>query len=67
MDSQLWPKDPKGIIVIILLLVIARVLFKKEQATGRPPVVPYLVPWVGSAIELGKGPDTFFRRAMYVE
>ena len=51
----------------VLLLVVARMVYKKNQITGRPPVVPYLIPWVGSAFDLGKSPDAFFRRAMCVE
>ena len=51
----------------VLLLVVARTVYKKNQITGRPPVVPYLIPWVGSAFDLGKSPDAFFRRAMCVE
>lgn len=55
------------IVASILVLIIVRTVFKKNQNTRRPPVVPYLVPWVGSAITLGKNPDPFFQRAMYVE
>jgi hypothetical protein len=66
MDFELW-KGPKVILASILLLVVARTVYKKTQITGRPPVVSYLVPWVGSALDLGKNPDAFFRRAMCVE
>ena len=59
--------DPKVVVASVLLLFIARTVYKKNQVTKRPPMVPYLVPWVGSAIDLGKSPDAFFRRAMYVE
>ena len=66
MSLELW-KEPKVIVASALLLVIARMVYKRSRITGRPPVVPYLVPWVGSAIELGKDPDGFFKRARYVE
>lgn len=66
MDLGLW-KEPKVIVASVLLLVIARAVYKRDRTTGRPPVVSYLVPWVGSAIDLGKSPDAFFKRAMYVE
>ena len=66
MDLELW-KEPKAIVAGVLLLLIARTVYKKNQNIGRPPVVSYTVPWVGSAIELGKSPDGFFKRAMYVE
>ena len=66
MDFQLW-KDPKVLVVSVLLLVLARMVYKRHQVTGRPPVVSYTIPWVGSAIDLGKNPDVFFQRAMYVE
>ena len=59
--------EPKVIVTSVLLLVIVRTVYKKTQITGRPPVVSYVVPWVGSAFDLGKNPDAFFRRAMYVE
>lgn len=66
MVFQLW-KEPSVIVASVLLFVIAKVVYKKNRNVGRPPVVSYLVPWVGSAIDLGKSPDAFFRRAMYVE
>ena len=66
MDFQLW-KDPKVVVASVLLLVLARTVYKRNQVTGRPPVVSYTIPWVGSAIDLGKSPDVFFQRAMYVE
>ena len=66
MSFKLW-EEPKVIVAIVLLLVIAWAVYKKSRVTGRPPLVPYAVPWVGSAIDLGKGHDAFFKRAMYVE
>ncbi|KIO30348.1 hypothetical protein M407DRAFT_20615 [Tulasnella calospora MUT 4182] len=36
---------------------------KKKKNTRCPPVVPYTIPWLGSAITLGKDPDAFFHDA----
>jgi len=55
------------VVASVLLLVLARTVYRRNQVTGRPPVVSYTIPWVGSAIDLGKSPDAFFQRAMYVE
>lgn len=66
MDLELW-REPKVVIASVLLLIIARVVYGRNRVTGRPPVVSYTVPWVGSALDLGKSPDAFFKRAMYVE
>jgi len=65
-SPELW-KEPKVIVASVLPLVIARAVYKKNQVTGRPSVVSYALPWVGSAIDLGKGPEGFFKCAMYVE
>lgn len=35
----------------------------KKSNNRRPPVVPYTIPWLGSAITLGKDPDAFFHNA----
>ena len=59
--------EPKVIVASVLLLVIARAVYERNQFAGRPLVVSYAVPWVGSTIDLGKSPDAFFKRAMYVE
>jgi len=64
--DSLW-KEPGVIVAGVLLLVIARAAYKKNQTTGRPPAVSYTIPWVGSAIDLGRGPDAFFKRVVYVE
>jgi len=66
MYPELW-KEPRVIVASVVLLIIARTVYKRNRITGRPPAVSYLVPWVGSAIGLGKDPDGFFKRAMYVE
>ena len=65
MDLELW-NEPKVVIAIVLLLTIARAVYKRIQTAGRPRVVSYTIPWVGSGIDLGKNPDAFFKRAVYV-
>ncbi|KAG8929246.1 hypothetical protein FRC00_001508, partial [Tulasnella sp. 408] len=37
--------------------------YAKKKSSSRPPVVPYTIPWIGSAITMGKDPDTFFHDA----
>ena len=66
MALELW-KEPSVIAASVLLLIIARVAYKRNRTIGRPPLVSYTIPWVGSSLELGKNPDAFFKRAMYVE
>lgn len=67
MNFELW-KEPKVVLaIVVLLLVVAQAVLKRKRTTGRTPVVSYAIPWVGSAIELGKCPDAFFKRAMYVK
>ncbi|KAG8915921.1 hypothetical protein FRC01_003468 [Tulasnella sp. 417] len=44
-------------------LVVGYYYAKKNPNTRRPPVVPYTIPWLGSAITLGKDPDAFFQDA----
>ena len=51
--------------LVVTLLVAARTLYDKRKRAleGRAPMVPHLIPWVGSGLELGKDPDAFFDRA----
>ena len=65
MALELW-EEPTVIAASIMLLIIARVAYNRNRIIGQPPVVSYAIPWVGSAIDLGKNPDAFFKRAMYV-
>lgn len=49
-----------------LILVVWRWLecYKTSNSgTRAPPRVPYWLPWIGSAVEMGKDPDAFFKRA----
>ena len=66
MALELW-KEPVVIATIVLLLITTRVAYNRNRITGCPPTVSYTIPWVGSAIDIGKNPDAFFKRAMYVE
>jgi len=66
MAFELW-MEPKVIVASVLLLAIVRAVYNKNQVTGQPPIILYAIPWVGSAIDLGKGHDAFFKRTMYVE
>ena len=66
MTPELW-KDPTVVAASVLLLIIVRVAYKRSRVSGRPPMVSYTIPWVGSSLELGKNPDAFFKRAMYVK
>ncbi|EIN05202.1 cytochrome P450 [Punctularia strigosozonata HHB-11173 SS5] len=47
-------------LAVVLLVAIARSSAKRNDG---PPLVPYLVPWVGSAVTMGKDPDAFFTMA----
>ncbi|KAF8576421.1 cytochrome P450 [Ramaria rubella] len=52
-------------------LIVCLLIYSFYEAVGRlraphgprPPRVKYFLPWIGSAMEMGKDPDAFFRRA----
>ena len=52
--------------LLALIAVVAFSFVKTAPGTRRPPLVSYWIPWLGSAITLGKDPDRFFKRATYV-
>ena len=63
--QTLWPY-PKLVAAGVAVLVIAvHTLYEKRKrvSEGRAPMVSHLIPWVGSALEIGGDPDTFFKRA----
>ena len=60
-------KESMVIAAGVLFFIVAWTMYKRNRITGRPPVISYAVPWVGSALDLGRCPDAFFKRAMYVE
>ncbi|KAJ7771931.1 cytochrome P450 [Mycena maculata] len=47
-----------------LLVLGLAVVSLRKSSSGRPPVVPYWLPWIGSAVSLGKDPDGFFKKAV---
>ncbi|OCH85566.1 cytochrome P450 [Obba rivulosa] len=56
-----------GLLFAFLLLAIGvLVVYTNYRSSGlhRPPRLPYWIPWLGSAIEIGKDPDTFFERTI---
>lgn len=53
-----------GVTGLVLLVFIYLQRFNPFTSGGRkPPRVGYWLPWIGSAIEMGKDPDAFFKRA----
>jgi hypothetical protein len=50
-------------IALLALPVIARRTANEHQER-RPPRVPYLIPWIGSALSVGANPDAFLARAV---
>ena len=49
----------------VTLAVVAQTLLerRKRVSEDRAPMVSYFVPWVGSALGIGRDPDVFFNRA----
>lgn len=45
---------------LILVGLYWAVKVLRPSDTSRPPRVPYWIPWLGSALEMGKDPDGFF-------
>ncbi|KAG8710692.1 Cholesterol 7-alpha-monooxygenase [Ceratobasidium sp. 394] len=35
---------------------------RKSRADGRPPIIGYWVPWLGSALQVQRNPDSLFRK-----
>ncbi|KAK0500774.1 cytochrome P450 [Armillaria luteobubalina] len=57
-----WQERPallSGIVVLVLF-----VLYRRSQSSLslQVPAVPYIIPWLGSAISMGKNPDAFFAK-----
>ena len=55
-----------SVVAAVLLVIVARAWCekRKRETDRRVPMVPYLIPWVGSALDIWSGPDAFFSRAM---
>ncbi|KAG8878815.1 hypothetical protein FRB98_005988, partial [Tulasnella sp. 332] len=49
--------------VFILWSAIQLVVKIRRGGANRPPLVPYIFPWIGSAIAIGKDADAFYKRA----
>ena len=49
----------------VVLAIVAQTSYEKRKrvSEGRAPMVSHLIPWVGSALEIGGDPDAFFSRA----
>lgn len=63
---ELLQSQPATVFALSLTAFLLYKLSRKANgAQGKPPVVPYVVPWVGSAITMGKDPDAFFKNAKY--
>ena len=59
--------QPTTLLALGLTALLLYKLFRKTtNSDARPPVVPYIIPWVGSAITMGKDPDAFFKSARSV-
>jgi hypothetical protein len=69
--AQLWEEFQTRVtgaplLTSALLVPVAYLLLVKLRTQKGPPTVSYFIPWVGSALSLGKDPDGFFERAMCV-
>ena len=60
-----WGNQKLLAAVLVALAIVAQTLYKRRKrvSEGRAPMVSYLIPWVGSALEIGGDPDAFFSRA----
>ena len=59
------------IVAAVVLVIIAHACQawyeqRKRVSEGRAPRVPYIIPWVGSALDIWRDPDAFFTRTQYV-
>ncbi|KAK0443199.1 cytochrome P450 [Armillaria borealis] len=58
--QDIWQERPVLLSGIVILVLFA--LHRRSQLSRslQPPAVPYILPWLGSAISMGKNPDAFF-------
>lgn len=54
-----------GFALSLTAFVLYKLLRQANGAQSKPPVVSYLVPWIGSAISMSKDPDTSIKNAKY--
>lgn len=61
----LWASPKLLAAGVVMLAVAIQTLYEKHRraSEGRAPLVSHLIPWVGSALEIGGDPDAFFKRA----
>ena len=66
--EALWsrPKTLAAAAVVLAVVVQAWYDKRKRALQGSAPMVSYLIPWVGSALEVAADPDAFFDRARWV-
>lgn len=66
--EALWSHPKLLAAGIVALAILAQALHekRKRRSEGRAPMVSHLIPWVGSALEVGGDPDAFFERAQWV-
>lgn len=48
---------------LVVLVLANQFLRAHREVPGKPSLVPYLCPWIGSMISISKDPDQFFRDA----
>ena len=58
--------EPAFYSLLVFLYVFYRI-WELQRNQSRPPLLKYWIPWVGSAIELGKDQDAFISRATSVQ
>jgi hypothetical protein len=45
------------------IVLAVRIWLRSPRRRDAPPVVPYKVPFIGCALDLGKDPDGFLKRS----
>ena len=50
-------------LILVALYWIVKLI--RPSNVGRPPRVPYWIPWIGSALEIVRDPDEFFKAMSY--
>ena len=68
LDSTLLSLPKSLVAGALALVIVAQAFYKKQKwvSKGRAPMVSYLIPWVGSALDIARDPDAFFDRARWV-
>ncbi|KAF9646730.1 cytochrome P450 [Thelephora ganbajun] len=63
--QALWPNPELFFTGLAVLTIILQSFYEKRKrvSESRAPMVSHPIPWVGSALEIGRNPDTFFNRA----